>query len=483
MFLPNVYLSLILCLILALATCRGARAQTVSDRIGLQIDSLERGYFFLFPDIERYVQATVQPHSDSSLTLVVVRSGAADTSITLPPQAARTLAAYIDNYEWIFLHDRRYAVPIDLSPIRSLIRPLARYRLTDAPHAVATLWNGGQIEGSVLAATDSALILWSTDEPFHWRKAATLARAVHYSEITAFDAGKHIEINGRLPVFRNMVEYLKTDLPFFSLQPEHLPGELRRLIAETQQVAPPAGLQNNPTAHALSPTGRRTDAITIRWYYAMPIAHYNTYAHKRFYTSLGTGATMYNQASFDQSLRTAVSAFSVAFAVSDSWRIGATASYGKQRLYSDDAADGLSLDGGALGIKADHILIAYNPASPSFWGNIESDVSLAAQLHFYNVNIFSREYLREYESVEHVNAESLQSDLLFSIDVAATVGYRVLDFLSLMAGGTLSVFPSVPVEEYSTTYTRFGRSYEYGWKDGTATYTELNVLLGLSVSL
>jgi hypothetical protein len=79
--------------------------QDAGLRTGATIDAYERMYFGLFPDIPTFDSARVALEPDSSLTFLITRTGATDTTVRITGAQATQLRQVLDTYEHADLRD------------------------------------------------------------------------------------------------------------------------------------------------------------------------------------------------------------------------------------------------------------------------------------------------------------------------------------------------------------------------------------------
>lgn len=473
-------------LLLVSYTSLPAQSQTeytrlTSERIGLTMSLQQHNYFLLFADVEGFHDAIFTVHNDSTVGITIHRS-TADTTLTLQAQAAHDLAFYIDNFERIYTNEQSYKVDCDLSRIRHLLRPLQRYRFhPDAESASARLLNGGFVEGEIIAATDGVLIFWPASVPYDWKKASTLARPVHFSEIEVLDAGKEISMRGKKSVFDSFTAYLRPNLSFYSPQRENLPPELLTLLPTIQpSTTVTLDQQDSLSTNAFS----HPESFMLRVYASFPVGMYNSYTHRRFNRKPGLGQPPLQESmKFDNPARANSITVKAVYVLSDQWRLGARVSYAATPVFPASVSDGFAMKGTSVGIVIDKVLTSYNPVSPSFWGNVESDISLSVQNHFYTLSSFSRNFSNDYEGVAFPVFEQQQSQSLLGIDLSATFGYRLWESVNIFTGIELSIFPSFTIDKNEQTFYRYGRGYEYGWQGGSGTYLEGSITIGASLFL
>lgn len=452
-----------------------------SERIGLTMSLQQRNYLMLFTDVEGFKDATFTVHNDSTVGITIHRT-TADTTLTLQTQAARDLAFYIDNFEPIYVLEEPYKVHYDFSRIRHLLRPMQRYRFySDAEPASARLRNGGFVEGEIITATNDVLIFWTAGVPYDWKKASTLARAVHFSEIQMLDAGKEISVRGNKAIFDQIVSYMRPDMSFYSEDKENLPPELLTLLA-TIQPATTDTLEQQDTlsTNAFS----HPESFMLRVYASVPIGAYSSYTHKVLNKRPGPAQPQFQEdIKLSSPIRTNSFTVKFAYVLSDQWRLGARLTYAASPVFSDVNADGISIKGTSIGIVIDKVLASYNPVAPSFWGNVESDLSLAVLNHFYTVSIFSKNSFNFYERLTFPTIEQQQSHNFLGFDLSATFGYRLWGTLSVFTGIELSLFPAFTIDKNEQTFQRYGRKYQHGWQGGSGIYLEANIMAGTSLFL
>jgi len=140
-----------------------------SDRVGPVLETDERAYFGLFPEVEGFGQAQAVAVEDS--IRFEIDAAPADTAVTMPRATAEALGRFIETFEQ---HTTAF-----YNPNWQVVSPFVRADVP-VPH-VAPRWDVDldvgvrRYRGTVLAATDSLVLIQSAAEPYDWRGRNALA--------------------------------------------------------------------------------------------------------------------------------------------------------------------------------------------------------------------------------------------------------------------------------------------------------------------
>ncbi len=158
-------------LVLLLTAAVGADGQVAfkgrfSDRVGNGIDSVERGYFGLFPAITAFRFARLDSMPGGGMWVRIVHTDAApDSVLSLSPAATALLREYIDRFEELSSRPepRDWSAIAGLFESRTAVRPTRR--------ATVTTRSGEEVSGTIVAITDTSVILWRGTGGYDWRHA------------------------------------------------------------------------------------------------------------------------------------------------------------------------------------------------------------------------------------------------------------------------------------------------------------------------
>ncbi len=185
MRLPLIIILLAIPVILSAQSSRdvkSAEADTqgpLGPRVGSVIDSTERVYFNLFPDVDDFVSAYLIAENDS-VAVTIIAEDQPDQVVRLTPRDAGFLRWYFDNFEAIAHREKgsasaaMIATATDLNMLRSLsplldigvFDPVSRRTMSEASHARITLLDSSSVSGPVLWNDTAAIALWTRDGPF-----------------------------------------------------------------------------------------------------------------------------------------------------------------------------------------------------------------------------------------------------------------------------------------------------------------------------
>ncbi|MEM1116299.1 MAG: hypothetical protein AAF845_03960 [Bacteroidota bacterium] len=163
-------------LVLAHAASLQAYAQSAPltlPRVGDVIDSEERRYFGLFPDLDPEASLRLEPHGSDSVRVAVLTGEALRPArVHFSTSEAATLADFLDRYEDLFLEPDS---TFDAFRISHLVRWRQPYQ--DGTRGVSlTLRSGDEVHGLILHADTSGLAYTPTVPPFRsFRRADDVA--------------------------------------------------------------------------------------------------------------------------------------------------------------------------------------------------------------------------------------------------------------------------------------------------------------------
>ncbi len=151
----------------------------LGPRVGSVIDSTDRVYFNLFPDLDDFVSARLEAAHDSVI-VTIFTGNPAGRQLRLSPRDAAFLRWYLDNFEAIA--QREYgsassamiAKAADPNLLRSLsplldigvFDPVSRRTMSEASEARITLLDSTVVSGAVLWNDTAAIALWTGGGPF-----------------------------------------------------------------------------------------------------------------------------------------------------------------------------------------------------------------------------------------------------------------------------------------------------------------------------
>ncbi|MFZ1729332.1 MAG: hypothetical protein WBQ23_02515 [Bacteroidota bacterium] len=189
----------------AAASAAAETQQLFGPRVGSVIDSTERVYFNLFPDIDEFVSARLEAAHDS-VVVTIFTGGPAGRQLRLTPRDAAFLRWYFDNFEAIAHREEgsassaMIATATDLNMLRSLsplldigvFDPVSRRTMSEAPHARIILLDSSSVSGPVLWNDTAAIALWTGGGPFFAAEMNERLRIVPVDSI--------MELNSKVPI-------------------------------------------------------------------------------------------------------------------------------------------------------------------------------------------------------------------------------------------------------------------------------------------
>ena len=166
----------IFCFVFCTLNSLGQENLFISERVGDEIDSIERRYFGVMSYVPGFVSAHFTVLADDSVAMKI-HSSIKDTSIVMPKTALTHFAHYFDNYEEIIQKEQLESV----YRVIYYCRPLELF--LPQKKARFTLQNNINITGEILYANDTVIVLDTGKMPARWQNISKQYRIIHYSEI------------------------------------------------------------------------------------------------------------------------------------------------------------------------------------------------------------------------------------------------------------------------------------------------------------
>lgn len=163
----------------------------ISQRIGLEIDSIESEYFNIFPELDGVKSAVYRQDNFGNVRLLVSLASGNDTTIMFSKLAAQQLGVYIDKHE--VLLDSSYLVDWGLLPGYNLNR--INY-FEDHGTLVFVKTDSTVLAGKLLLVTDSTVLLWSNKQPFRPETWELYTKVIRVSDIVQIERKQ--DLTGRI---------------------------------------------------------------------------------------------------------------------------------------------------------------------------------------------------------------------------------------------------------------------------------------------
>lgn len=141
-----------------------------SERVGPTLDPEERAYFGLFPGVRDFERAQAETVPDGGVRVVIERSTAPDSVLTMGRATAELLGRFVETFEQYEAVFYNPAWQVISAYGRTDVRvPYVRGR-----DAVVVEVDGGRYAGQPYYVSDSLILLAPDETSFDWRTAAEL---------------------------------------------------------------------------------------------------------------------------------------------------------------------------------------------------------------------------------------------------------------------------------------------------------------------
>jgi len=134
----------------------------LSQRVGLEIDSIEAEYFNLFPDLDGVKSVVYRKDNLENLRMLVSLANGQDTTVTFSRLATQELTRYIDHHE--VLIDSTSLVNWDLLPGYNVNK--LNYFEDHGSVVFVRRLDGTLQVGKLLMVSDTMVQLWTSAQPF-----------------------------------------------------------------------------------------------------------------------------------------------------------------------------------------------------------------------------------------------------------------------------------------------------------------------------
>jgi hypothetical protein len=203
MTLSSGFVIVMLSLLFVTSSIPANESYVLSERIGSDIDSSERRYFDLFPNVRGFLSAEVSRIQDDSVEILIRRQSPSrvqdEIQTSIPLEDVQKLRHYLDTYESnVLLNDIR---PIGQSisgltqPRESWIQPRSsqmntqvRISQDEISRLSVKLKNGETVKGWLISAGDEAFVLSNAasgyqSDLYDWRTSPDEYRVIHHRDI------------------------------------------------------------------------------------------------------------------------------------------------------------------------------------------------------------------------------------------------------------------------------------------------------------
>lgn len=151
----------------------------LSERIGLEIDSVEAEYFNLFPDLDGVKSAVYRLDNFDNLRILVSQANGRDTTLLFSKLATEELKKYIDKHE--ILVDSQKIINWELLPGYRISK--LNYFENHGSTVFVYTKDAKVVAGKLLRITEDAVIVWTSKQPFRPENWLQYAQKVDFSNI------------------------------------------------------------------------------------------------------------------------------------------------------------------------------------------------------------------------------------------------------------------------------------------------------------
>lgn len=164
----------------------------LSQRIGIEIDSIEVEYFNLFPDLDHVKGAVYRKDNLENLQMLVSMAGGIDTTLIFSKLATEELTKYIDKHE--ILRDSGHVVNWSLLPDYGPSK--MNYFEDHGSTIYVYLKDSTLVAGKLMKITEGGLVLWQGRQPTRPNLFPQLMRSVRLEDIKRIERKQ--DITGRI---------------------------------------------------------------------------------------------------------------------------------------------------------------------------------------------------------------------------------------------------------------------------------------------
>ena len=191
----------------------------LSPRVGSVIDTIERNYFGLFPDIKEFKQAVFLKKSNDSFDLKIsysVENIEKDTILTISDSTFKILNLVVNNYENMYDDENPEIRFINRLKINKFHTANMTYKYNEKLFEIETM-NDEKISGSILYIDNEFLLIWTGNEKYRWQDVKENIKVFYYKEIKKIDGAEYELIGGNQNIYKSNFDFLKFYVPFKNL--------------------------------------------------------------------------------------------------------------------------------------------------------------------------------------------------------------------------------------------------------------------------
>lgn len=160
MYQPYVKNILTILALLVLSQGSSSAQYVLSPRIGEVIDKFEREYFGLFPEIQEFVSAKAILLADHGVEFIITQSEMGttmDTTVFADSLLVRNLVKFIEDFESVRQSDK----VVNWKRLKGIATnsPVIESEMGEGTQTTVVLHSGEQIQGKLLYAGDSSIVL------------------------------------------------------------------------------------------------------------------------------------------------------------------------------------------------------------------------------------------------------------------------------------------------------------------------------------
>ncbi len=195
---------IIIFLFCAIFSINAAEPYIISGRTGNEINSKERDYFGLFPDIKGFKNAVFTTDGNNSVYVDIMADN--NSVVTMNASEAKELGAYINNFENVNCWNSKDIINLDYDLFSKFIRDGNHF--INPQHSTVQTFDGRIVSSKIIYADSSWIIVWKGKDFYNPENTQEQAEIFHYSQVQAIFIGEWVYFDGTLSDYIDILPIL-----------------------------------------------------------------------------------------------------------------------------------------------------------------------------------------------------------------------------------------------------------------------------------
>lgn len=484
----KLYLLLILLFTISISKTFSQSNIEIHPRIGNEITKELKDYFCLFPYINEFKSAKLYQLNDTNYYFVIEKE-INEKKIDTLKFNSKTFSEFrkiIEKYEYIYL-DKSDINSFEISwnvELLKIIDPRMQY-YNDKNKITILNQNNNIVEGNLIWADESVIILQDTIKTFNWRDKNY--KVFHYTQIKELLSPKDCEFLGSQTIYLLNLKYLQDLSEFFEINENKVYSkvpEFQNIISQTLQ-----NYENTKTKEDLNLNDlilSREKKLIIGIDFSISSLFQNIFediklngiskTYNNSNPNPGWVNTESNISTFKWiGLKTSLPALVIEYKIADNINLGLGINYfDNEFLYSKSEPNGISNTGYTVNLMCGYTKY-HNEFSTAFIDKFETSYRIGIIYGTFDNKIHINTL---YDGIRYTNINELiyNSHSIFGLCLESRISYFITDYLTIDSRILINFISPVKIENWSKELDQY---HQLIIKEGNFSYTGIGLRFGL----